>query len=442
MTRSPTRTPLPAQPEAQQPQENWPTNSVGTTYSSMFAALAVFVFMLSWLKGFRFPNLWSATHFTFNYSQGFVRRGAIGELARQLGGDHIYTYKNFVVLSGLVFVTVAILLAIALRRALAACPRDPSFRAAILAFAASPGVVFLVHIIGYNDYFGILAVLFIVLCCAHQHTRPSIFYATLLVSAPLALIHEGLAFMFGPVLVLAMGCHILRLAQQHALTRTAWLSSVVCFACATASLIGMSALVSLLGSENVDAIRALHDYSVAHADFPIRHKAFDALQRPSSEAITRVMPWYWSVAGHLTDVPWSWKAFTPGFLWLLTYGTSTILGVAVPSRSKWILVVLFIAASIAPLGFNFVGWDWGRWNALATVSCFLAILTIKLYFPSRAAEHAPRWLLTTGLMITALGLATTTPLFDGFNVQFFPFNTHQDLFLSIPMDDFQYQPKN
>ena len=39
-----------------------------------FFAIAVVVSLTTFLKGFRMPNAWAATHFAFNYSQGFVRR--------------------------------------------------------------------------------------------------------------------------------------------------------------------------------------------------------------------------------------------------------------------------------------------------------------------------------------------------------------------------------
>jgi len=43
------------------------------------------VFAVSLLKGARMPSLWAATHMTFNYSQGFIRRGLFGQVLRVFG---------------------------------------------------------------------------------------------------------------------------------------------------------------------------------------------------------------------------------------------------------------------------------------------------------------------------------------------------------------------
>jgi hypothetical protein len=51
------------------------------------------VFAVSLLKGLRMPNLWSATHMTFNYTQGFIRRGLFGQVLRAVGGRGIYHYN-------------------------------------------------------------------------------------------------------------------------------------------------------------------------------------------------------------------------------------------------------------------------------------------------------------------------------------------------------------
>ncbi|HXS15796.1 MAG TPA: hypothetical protein VN764_01320, partial [Polyangiaceae bacterium] len=117
-----------------------PNDAPLSSLSKAYGPIAVAVFLIGWLKGFRLPNLWSATHFAFNYSQGFVRRGFVGELARLVGGEKVYTYQNFLVFSVVVFLVTATLLTITIRRTLDASPRDLPLRAAVLVFAASPGL--------------------------------------------------------------------------------------------------------------------------------------------------------------------------------------------------------------------------------------------------------------------------------------------------------------
>src|SRR6185295_890583 len=77
------------------------------------------LFVLSLLKGVRMPNLWSATHLTFNYSHGFIRRGLVGELIRIVGrGGRLYNYYLFAAGSFALLVAVAAVLAHVVRRAL------------------------------------------------------------------------------------------------------------------------------------------------------------------------------------------------------------------------------------------------------------------------------------------------------------------------------------
>ena len=407
----------------------------------IFLPVALTIFVISWLKGFRFPNLWSATHFAFNYSQGFVRRGLIGEIARQLGGEHVFRYETFVGVAFVVFLAAAVGFIWLIRRALASDPRDSGFKTAVLVFGSSPGLIFFIHTIGYNDYFGILLVLGVLFYASRSRSRFGLFYWIVAASVVSALIHEGLAIMFGPVLMLAMACHILRLSEQAPLTRPLVLNLLIHAAVTTAILLSLSSIVSLIGVEDLERVQALQTYVEKHADFPIRPKAFDALQRSSKENLTRLMPWYWSVSGHWIGAILSWKAFVPGFLWLLVYGVVSVRRTRVPKKSSWILCTFFIVAALAPLAFNFVGWDWGRWNGLSLIASFTSLATLKLFFPTRAEDSTPPHLVTAGIMATAIGLASTTPLFDGFQVQFFPFQAHEDLLKMLLEDGFQYRPQ-
>lgn len=406
-----------------------------------YLPVVVALFVLAWLKGFRFPNLWSATHFAFNYSQGFVRRGLVGEVARQLWGDDVYRYETFVVFAFVVFFFTVVGFAWAIRRALVNDPRDLGLKVAVLVFASSPGLVFFIHSIGYNDYFGILLVLIVLFLASRSRSTFALFYWVVLISIVSALIHEGLAVMFGPILVLAMVCHVLRRAEAAPMSRGLTVALVAHTVAATLILLSLSTLVSSIGVEDLDRVQALREYVTQHADFPIRPKAFDALQRSSEQNLTRLMPWYWSVKSHVDVAIPSWQAFFPGFLWMLAYGVLAVRRARVPSSSRWILAVLFVLASLAPLAFNFVGWDWGRWNGLALLACFSSIMTLKSYFPTRAEDTTPVHVLSTGIIAVAIGLASTTPLFDGFQVEFFPFQAHQDTLERLIEDGFQYRPR-
>ena len=58
-----------------------------------FVILAIF--FLSILRGIRFPNIWSYSHFLFNYDFGFTKRGLIGEIISQVNNPYLISYEFF-----------------------------------------------------------------------------------------------------------------------------------------------------------------------------------------------------------------------------------------------------------------------------------------------------------------------------------------------------------
>jgi len=239
-----------------------------------------------------------------------------------------------------------------------------------------------------------------------------------------------------------MACHILRLATSSPLSRRTWLMLLLHAALTSGFLLSLSSIISTIGVEDLDRVQALERYVIAHADYPTRTHAFIALQRSSKENLLRLMPWYWSERGHWPGAFQSWQAFAPSFIWMLVYGVSAVRRAPLLRPARWVLVVLFLVASAAPLAFNFIGWDWGRWNGLALLASFSTLVALKLYFPSRATDKSSPVVLGLGLAVAALGLASTTPLFDGFDVQFFPFTAHQQLIERLIEDGFQYRPRS
>lgn len=411
------------------------------SFKRSFVAICASVFALTFLKGFRMPNAWTATHFAMNYSQGFVRRGLVGEVARRLIGDYVYRYNVFAVFAFTVFTLLAIALGLMMRGALRADRDDLALRAALLVFAASPALVFFIHAIGYNDYIGLLFVLLLVLYAVRARSRLLIFYLVVGAGLTFAFIHEALVVMFGPVMVFAMACHILRCSKQHRLTTRDWLVLLAHGALASLMIFALSSLVSTLGTEDAARIRALQQFIAKHADYPPRPEAFEALQRSSRENVRTLMPWYWSFEYNRNLAQKSWQAFAPGFVWLLYYGLRAIELPTLPRLGRWALRALFLGASLTPLLLNFVGWDWNRWNGLALMACISCILTLKQFLPAASPKPMPAHVWTLGVIATAIGLATTTPLFDNFEVQFFPFNKQWDFIHDLFERSFIYRPR-
>lgn len=409
-------------------------------FDRAFSAIASVVFVITFLKGFRMPNAWAATHFGFNYSQGFVRRGLVGEVARLLGGDDVYRYNGFAAVAFTVLIAVAVGLGVAIHRALRADPDDDGFRATVVAFGASPALVFLVHSVGYFEYLAVLFLLPLVLYGKRLPGRYSIYPCILGLGVVFAFIHEALVIMFGPVMVFLMTCHVVRRWQAGTETRATVAIQGALTGCVAAALLIVSLLVSARGQGDAQRIRALELFLRQHADFPLRAEAFQALGRSSKEAFTKVMPWYWSVDFNRQLAIKTWIAYLPGFAFLLYYGIRAMRRPGLSRRLTALLWFLFVVATLGPHALNFVGWDWNRWNAITLLAGMLCILSLKLYLPHETPPKTPVHVWTLGVIAAALGLASNYQLNDGFLVQYYPFDAQLETIKQLFEGGFQFRP--
>jgi len=392
--------------------------------------LIAFVFAVSMLKGLRMPGLWAATHMTFNYSHGFIRRGLFGQVLRILGENRAYRYNTLFLWAVLLFVLAASALFLLIRRALADDRGDRGLQAATLVFAASPGVVFLVHEIGYLDYVGLVAVPGFILWSARNRRPFWISYGAILLSLILALIHESMVLMFAPTMVFVMACHIVARGRGM-LPRTRVRLLAQAIAAAGVAVVA-SSIVGTYGVGSSDQLRALQESIARHANFPLREDAFVALQRSLRENLRVVLPQHWSHTINRNYLLTSLAVALPGLLFLGSYGVRLLGRLEITRRSRLLLTVIFLTAVVAPLFLNFVGWDSARWNAIAFAACFFCLASIRLFFPAPGASTAAPGeghriddplTLTLAAMVVVLGLCTSYfgYLFDGYLVRWFPF---------------------
>ena len=406
-----------------------------------FAAIAIVVALITFLKGFRMPNAWAATHFAFNYSQGFVRRGLVGEIARQLGGDDVFQYNPFALVSFLVLLAIGVALGFAVRQALKSDPSDHGFRAAVLAFAASPAMVFFVHSVGYFEDLAILLILPLILFGHKVRNRYAIFYIVLFLGLLFAFVHEVLVVMFGPVFVFAFVCHIVRDTRRDGFKPSRLAVLLVHAVMVTALIAVASVIVSTVGSEDAERIRALQRFLRQHADFPIRYESFEALGRSSHENLTKLMPWYWEMEGSRELATRTWIAYLPAFVFFLYYGVWAISRPQLPRPLTWLFASLYVGVTISAHFLNLVGWDWNRWNAITLFAGLLSLLFFKRYFSSRVGLRTPTHVWALGAIAAALGLAGDYQLNDGFKVQFYPFKKQFDTVERLIEKDFKYRPR-
>jgi len=396
------------------------------------------VFALSFLKGFRLPNLWVATHLAFNYSQGFVRRGLVGEIFRWFN-DGFYRY-GAVVCFAFALMAVAIgLLVLVLRRALRAHPFEWSLYVASLVFLSSPALVFFVHAVGYSEYFGLVITLLAMLAVRRLKASHSAFFLVLTAGVTMVMIHEVLGVMFAPVLVFMLACDQVRRRRVSNEPSRKWLLAACSVALVAMLLLGLSIFMSRLGHDD-SRVLALQRYIQQHADFRVRKEGFDVLRLSSGAAFQSIMPRYWREPYNVGLAVLSWQAFLPSFSWLLWYGVASIVRATPGLLARAVLTLLFMGASLTPLLLNLVGYDWNRWNAVVLLATFTSLLTLKTSFPSARRETSLP-LLAFGIATACVGLAATTPLFDGAEVQFFPFDRQLRFIESLLEGEFSFRPR-
>ena len=405
------------------------------------------VFAVSLLKGLRMPNLWSATHMTFNYSQGFIRRGLFGQVLRVLGGRSIYHYNNLALIAVVLFALAVLAMARLIRRMLATVGGDRGIVAATLVFAASPGIVFLAHEIGYLDYVGFIALpLFIVWGATTRRLWP-IFYVAIALSVVLALIHESMIIMFAPTMWLVLASHVLKQDRARSLSRgTRWLLAAHAAAAALVAL-AASSVIGTVGTKSPVSIHALQASIQRYANFPLRGDGFEALYRPVRDNLLHLMPWFWKSPDNQRYLLDGILASLPGLVALVTYGIRLIARLPLPSLPRLLLGALFLAATLAPQLLNFVGWDSARWNTISFVAAFCSIAALRLLFrpgpadPRRYRIEDP-WAITLAAVGIVCGLTADYNrfLFDGYVVRWFPFDTQWRSLLELLHGNFTFLP--
>jgi hypothetical protein len=409
----------------------------------------------SLLKGLRMPNLWSVTHMTFNYSQGFIRRGLFGQVL-SLIGPAILRYNFMALLAVILFALAVLSMGRLVRRTLAADGGDVGFPAMALVFAASPGVVFLAHEIGYLDYVGLIVVPLFITWAARTRFRWLPFYVVIVISVVLALIHESMVIMFAPTMWLALAAHIAREARTRASSRRVLAGMLAHGVLVVLLGLATSSLVGTLGTKTAVQVHALQASIGRVCAFPLRIDAFDALFRPVRDNLFTLMPWFWSMPANQRYLTAGLAVSLPGLIALSVYALRMIARLPLSRLWRLGLWMLFLLATFGPEMLNLVGWDAARWNAICFVASFSCVAALRLFFvaPGRAGA-APAGgdplryrIATPGMLVLAgaaivVGLTADYPgfLFDGYVVQWFPFDRQLRGFIELIRGGFTFMPR-
>lgn len=420
-------------------------SSTVASYLRYFAPLAALLFTLSIMKGWRLPGLWSATHFTFNYSRGFIRRGLVGELLRRTHIPHIYEYRTFLVFAWVMFAVAGLMLALLIRRACKSAPSDVDLRCAVLVMAASLANSELAHLVGYLDYLGLIGVIALVLMAARAKHPHTMFAWAVPFGIVSTFIHEAMALLFAPTMLFVMAC---RIAAQH----RNGLRPAVSFGLFAASLLatfvffGFSVGIGHYGTKSPEEILALRAALQEQVNFPLRVDAFEALWRSAKENYEVLMPSFYRVVPTREVLKAAFLPLLPAQLFTLVYGGLVLGRIDVIRPVRWLLGGLFVGASTAPLMMYLVGWDHARWHSWALYGSFVSVCAMRILLPPRTAHAAQAVfatpaLLACGAAAIACDLSGELELFDGFRLQGFPFEPNIRFFLQQLESGFHHLPE-
>jgi hypothetical protein len=320
-------------------------------------AFALFVMTLTLLKGIAFPHAWAATHLSFNYDHGFVKRALVGALLHNLDVPALKSYQFLFYLSLAIFVANVGLLLSAFAELHRSVHRG--FQLAPLVYASSLAVAYLGNTIGYFDHLGLLVTLFALRIADLE--RRVIFIAVSF--GVLVFVHEAVFVIFLPVALWSV------LAAPHGEQRKA---RRVVAVVTTAMVLGLlTYFVSNATLSRDDALTMFREVE-ATANFRVDRAAFDVLHRSGLDNLA-LMSRSWEKAHHWREVGFSLATTLPACVALL------VLAVVAMRRAglRWPGWLFGMATGLSPLALHAVGWDIHRWNSLAITTSFLVVLAVQ-----------------------------------------------------------------
>jgi hypothetical protein len=392
------------------------------SFDNRFWRYVIFsILFITILRGIRFPNLWSYSHFLFNYDFGFIKRGFIGTIISQLNNHYLFSYDFFFIFSLSIFIINIILLSLFIKDFIDR--QSPLFIGVSLVFVSSLAIVFLSHTVGYFEQIGLL---FALITLKLKGFYKKIFF--LLFSMPIALlIHESILIIFYPVIFMSL------LFNIETIGGTRKKLKLIAFTALLVLLVFIIANHTLVGAEANEMNVRLQ----AKTEQPLRQDAFNVLLRDSDDNF-HIMKSLWFNKTRLSVLISSFLVTAPTFLFFI-YLTVVILKKA---KVELYLILLCVLASISPLLMHFEGWDMHRWNTLSITTSFLMLLIV--YSLNRKHTAAiPGYVYPIIIFLIFLNGISSIPLFDGYSVKQFPFSEHltyiinlikgKELFPSVPV---------
>jgi hypothetical protein len=315
--------------------------------------------VVSCLKGLRRPNLWAATQAMVNYDHGFVKRGLFG--ATVGGWLHLEHYARFTVVSEVLLVLLLGLLAWLTVRSGAFERLGDGEPVAI--FFASYAITYLTHLVGYLDI--PLAILTVgLIAIRRMEVRLA---AAVPVCVAGVLIHEMFVVVFLPVILFSFWVDGVRREGKER-TRV-WAAAGLL----TVVVAGVTMRLALERPMTATQAEAMREDVARRADFEVREDFFAVMGRSSGENFAMMRG--------VMQAPFfrhrflaSAAAFAPAILLLLAAVVWSVRGVS--WRFRGVTMAAAIGAGLSPVGMNFLGYDFGRWDALVCLELYLVALIL------------------------------------------------------------------
>jgi len=372
--------------------------------------VAIAIFSISIFRGIRYPNLWSYSHYLFNYNYGFVKRALLGEVITHLP-PVFSSYYAFFIISLIIFLANVILLGSIFKNIIAL--DETALLGATLIYLSSMAVVYFAHTIGYFDHIGLLILLLSLKI--KTFSRKMLFLLPAFVIA--LLLHEAIFIIFFPVVFISL--------LLTAITEGNTAGHYVLLAIFT---VIVSIETFFLSSATIavhSAVEMRHSLE-ALIGHPLRKTAFYVLFRNPQENWI-LLKTYWSRERTAFSLASSALVFVPSLL-IIHYPLFHMLKNAI--RKQWFLG-LAILAPLSPILLFGMGWDIQRWFALSLTLSFVMLAIVSS--SPLATTTIPIRSSMTAIFVFMLFLngASRVTLFDEYDVKQFPFPEHVEYILKV-----------
>ncbi len=370
-------------------------SSQAESQKKTWLVVAVFILLVSILRGIRIPSVWGYTHFLFNYDAGFTKRSIIGEIYKHID-NYTHPYGAYIAFSTLIFSLNIACIIQAMKKLIGSC--QDNLIACSIVFASSLAITYLAHTVGYYDHVGFLAAFLII----NISSRPLKFLLAIPLIVFCLLVHEGFLLIFFPSVFLSL--------ILASVGNKKWMFLSFCIAFFAASL------AFVLSEATLDsvAMAQLSGALQAHTDIALRGDAFAVLGRNVNSNL-EIMLWSWGGLFAIANI-FSWLVTLPSCAFFMASSLPRLKACPLP-RVTWLLAL----ASLSPLSMHVIAWDMHRWNALAVTTSFLCLYAVFTSLPKPETSPESGKLLPILVLLVFLNGASTIGLFEGYSVRQFPF---------------------